>query len=254
MSNLTIFILLSLISFHNAFMLPPMQSSRLKVFMSSMSGSDDSKQVALSIAERFALSFFGDSEPSILAETFLCLGPNLKATNKKTYLNSVSKEFSAIRRAIPDITLNPYAFEVDELHPDTVWFKTRTKGTISGPFAYKGDVYVSQQRTIEFPLVQHSVIVKDGKIAKATTGFVIDKFSGTTGGLNGPDGILFAMGKSISPFDISPPALVVKQFIARTKKVSLCRGLRLYSFGTKIYSVSLLHQRQRSLRSMVGSS
>lgn len=54
---------------------------------------------------------------------------------------------------------------------------------------------------------------------KYTSGFVIDRFVGNTGGLTSFDGLLEYVGEGPSKLKYVPIGAAVKQFFSRTKKV-----------------------------------
>lgn len=71
---------------------------------------------------------------------------------------------------------------MDEKDPTVVWFKIRPKGTLTGPFAYKGEVYLPHMKKVELPIQQLSVTVVSGIVARLTAGYIIDRLTGNTGG------------------------------------------------------------------------
>lgn len=172
----------------------------------------------IAIARSFATTNLGVTDPSLLADDFLCSGPGFNGVDKKSYLAGLTKETAVFQRAMPDFNLRPYSFAVDESQPNTVWFKIRPKGTLTGPFSFKGEVYLPNQKVAEQPAQQLSVTIRSGQVTRVTAGYIIDRFTGNTGGLAGPLGILYALDEAPSKFDYFPPAVVVKQFFSRTKK------------------------------------
>lgn len=172
----------------------------------------------IAIARSFATTNLGITDPSLLADDFLCSGPGFNGIDKKSYLGGLTKETAVFQRAMPDFNLRPYSFVVDESQPNTVWFKIRPKGTLTGPFSFKGEVYLPNQKLAEQPAQQLSVTIRSGQITRLTAGYIIDRFTGNTGGLAGPLGILYALDEAPSKFSYFPPAVVVRQFFSRTKK------------------------------------
>ena len=181
-------------------------------------GMGDKTQM-ISIARDFVSSGFGVADPTLLSDSFACTGQMFKLFSKDKYVSGLSKETAAFRRAMPDFEFRPYDFEIDPANQDTVWFKIRPKGTLTGPFSYKGTVYIPNDAAVELPLQLCSVTIKSGKITRVTAGYVLDRFTGTTGGYPGPFGVLFALGYPPSKLTFFPPATVARQFIGRSRKV-----------------------------------
>jgi hypothetical protein len=200
----------------------PCATSRSKsnMFMSNVDVERAEPQSSnlIAVARSFATTNLGVTDPSLLADDFLCSGPSFNGIDKKSYLAGLTKETAVFQRAMPDFDLRPYSFAVDESQPNTVWFKIRPKGTLTGPFAFKGEVYLPNQKVAEQPAQQLSVTIRSGQVTRVTAGYIIDRFTGNTGGLAGPFGILYALDEAPSKFDYFPPAVVVKQFFSRTKK------------------------------------
>jgi hypothetical protein len=194
--------------------------SRSNMFMSSadVERAESQSSNLIAIARSFATTNLGVTDPSLLADDFLCSGPGFNGVDKKSYLAGLTKETAVFQRAMPDFNLRPYSFAVDESQPNTVWFKIRPKGTLTGPFSFKGEVYLPNQKVAEQPAQQLSVTIRSGQVTRVTAGYIIDRFTGNTGGLAGPLGILYALDEAPSKFDYFPPAVVVKQFFSRTKK------------------------------------
>ena len=137
-------------------------------------------ETTVSTARAFANSLFGLRDSSLLSDDFVCSGPR-SAYEKSRYLKGLATESSALVRAIPDINFRPHAFLVDESDPSLVWFKVLPTGTLSGPLSYKGEVYLPNYETVDFPLQQLSVKVSEGKVSRVSAGYVIDRLSGNTG-------------------------------------------------------------------------
>lgn len=185
-----------------------------------MNGGDS--QALISIARDFVSSGFGVADQTLISdERFSCTGQLFKLTSKEKYVSGLAKETSAFRRAMPDFEFRPYDFEVDPANPSTVWFKIRPKGTLTGPFSFKGEVYLPNKAEVELPLQLCSVSIDKSKVTRVTAGYVMDRFTGNTGGYPGPFGVLYALGYAPNKFTFFPPAAVVRQFFGRTRKVRL---------------------------------
>ena len=206
------------------------RSSPLKVHMNSGDDTNSESQALINIARSFATTNLGVSDPSMLANDFTCSGPTFNGIEKISYVAGLTKETAVFQRAIPDFDLRPYSFSVDETQANTVWFKIRPRGTITGPFAYKGEVYLPNQKIIEMPAQQLSVTIRSGQITRVTAGYTIDRFTGNTGGLAGPPGVLYALGEAPSKFSYIPPAVVIRQFLQRTKKLVKRKPVKVSPF------------------------
>lgn len=196
-------------------------TSKSYMFKSVVDGKAETQSTNLiSVARSFATSNLGVTDPTILADDFSCSGPGFNGIDKNSYVAGLTKETAVFQKAMPDFDLRPYSFAVDESQPNTVWFKIRPRGTLTGPFSFKGEVYLPNQKVVEQPVQQLSVTIRSGLVTRVTAGYVIDRLTGNTGGLAGPLGILYALDEAPSKFDYSPPAVVLKQFFSRTKQPS----------------------------------
>ncbi len=174
---------------------------------------------SIGIVKSFVSSNFGLIDDSLLANDCVVSGPTVYFTDKQKYLTAFAKEQSAFLRAVPDYDVRAYSFAIDKYDDRKIWFKLRPRGTITGPYSYNGEVYLPNQKNIEFPIQQMSVTINNnGLISKITTGYVIDKFVGNTNGLVGRDGLLSALDNIPNKFTYLPPAIVLKQFFSRNRK------------------------------------
>ena len=188
----------------------------------------------IAVARSFVTTNLGVNDPSLLSESFVCSGPSFNAIDKKSYLLGLTAETAVFERAMPDFNLRPYSFSVDETQSDIVWFKIRPKGTLTGPFSYKGEVYLPNQKVVELPAQQLSVTIRSGQVARVTAGYSIDRFTGNTAGLAGSAGVLYALGEAPSKFSYLPPAVVVRQFFARTKKPVQRKPVKISPFPVAV--------------------
>ena len=141
-------------------------------------GGDDSSRGLISVAKTFASTNLGASNPSLLTADFVCSGPDFICGSKDTYVAGLTKETQVFQKAMPDFDLRPYGFMVDETRPDTVWFKIRPRGSITGPFVYKGEVYAPNNKVVELPIQQLSVTIRGGQVGRVTAGYIVDRQSG----------------------------------------------------------------------------
>ena len=211
-----------------------------KVSLSRLSGEANVDGVELrssdliAVARSFVTTNLGVNDPSLLSESFVCSGPSFNAIDKKSYLLGLTAETAVFERAMPDFNLRPYSFSVDETQSDIVWFKIRPKGTLTGPFSYKGEVYLPNQKVVELPAQQLSVTIRSGQVTRVTAGYSIDRFTGNTAGLAGSAGVLYALGEAPSKFSYLPPAVVVRQFFARTKKPVQRKPVKISPFPVAV--------------------
>lgn len=188
----------------------------------------------IAVARSFVTTNLGVNDPSLLSESFVCSGPSFNAIDKKSYLLGLTAETALFERAMPDFNLRPYSFSVDETQSDIVWFKIRPKGTLTGPFSYKGEIYLPNQKVVELPAQQLSVTIRSGQVTRVTAGYSIDRFTGNTAGLAGSAGVLYSLGEAPSKFSYLPPAVVVRQFFARTKKPVQRKPVKLSPFPVAV--------------------
>ncbi len=188
----------------------------------------------IGISKSFVSSNFGLNDDSLLADDCIISGPTTYYSNKQKYLSALAKEQSAFLRAVPDYDVRAYSFAIDKYDSRKIWFKIRPRGTITGPFSDNGEVYLPNQKNIEFPIQQMSITVNnDGLISKMTTGYVIDKFVGNTNGLVGREGLLYALDNIPSKFTYLPPAIVLKQIFSRNRKPQI-RNSRISPFPVAV--------------------
>lgn len=199
-----------------------------------MDGVESLASKLITVARSFVTTNLGVTDPSLLSDSFVCSGPSFDAIDKKSYLLGLTAETAVFQRAMPDFNLRPYSFSVDETQSDIVWFKIRPKGTLTGPFSYKGEVYLPNQKVVELPAQQLSVTIRSGQVTRVTAGYSIDRFTGNTGGLAGSSGVLYSLGEAPSKFSYLPPAVVVRQFFARTKKPVQRKPVKISPFPVAV--------------------
>ena len=199
-----------------------------------MDGVESLASKLITVARSFVTTNLGVTDPSLLSDSFVCSGPSFDAIDKKSYLLGLSAETAVFQRAMPDFNLRPYSFSVDEAQSDIVWFKIRPKGTLTGPFSYKGEIYFPNQKVVELPAQQLSVTIRSGQVTRVTAGYSIDRFTGNTGGLAGSAGVLYSLGEAPSKFSYLPPAVVVRQFFARTKKPVQRKPVKISPFPVAV--------------------
>ena len=129
--------------------------------------SDGSELLAL--AKKFASSLGGTKDPSLLANDFIYITPSVEISDKSKYLSEAAKSYSAIKRCLPDFSSLTSSVTVDTIEPNTVRYISKASGTLSGPFAYKGDVYLPnnnyKNKLIEFAPSVTSLKFKNGEVS-----------------------------------------------------------------------------------------
>lgn len=123
----------------------------------------DSNDDVVSIARSFVSCGFGLNNPSLLDDGFSYRFRSMKF-NKSQYLSGFSREVSSFQRAAPDFDYRSYGYAIDEKDSSTVFFKIRPVGTLTGPFSFKGEVYLPNQKKFELPIQQFAVKIKDSKV------------------------------------------------------------------------------------------
>ena len=105
------------------------------------------------LTNKFVSTNFGISDSSILAPDLIVVD-KLKVQSKEKYMSEFSKSYSAISRCLPDLDFRPSAFLYDESESDVMRCVIRPVGTISGPYAIDGEVYIPpsnvEKKKIEF--------------------------------------------------------------------------------------------------------
>ena len=208
--------------------------SRRLLSEANVDGVESLASKLITVARSFVTTNLGVTDPSLLSDSFVCSGPSFDDIDKKSYLLGLSAETAIFQRAMPDFNLRPYSFSVDEAQSDIVWFKIRPKGTLTGPFSYKGEIYLPNQKVVELPAQQLSVTIRSGQVTRVTAGYSIDRFTGNTGGLAGSSGVLYSLGEAPSKFSYLPPAVVVRQFFARTKKPVQRKPVKISPFPVAV--------------------
>jgi len=146
-------------------------------------------------------------------------GPNIPRTKgKKEFLDVFKKELVSVYRAIPDLQTSSFGYDFDSIDKNTVFLKLKQKGTLSGPYSYKGEVFAPNNQKIEFPVESCSITYSGDLVSKFTKGYICDKTSGNTGGLLSTDGILSFLGESPSTLKYKPLFVAFKEFFGRNRK------------------------------------
>lgn len=102
--------------------------------------------------------------------------------------------------AMPDFDARYHDFRADPEDPLRVWCTMRVGGTQTGPLAFAGTTAEPSEPPIRVESPPEAVSLRfseAGSLVELTTGYVIDKRCGTTGGLGGIFGILEGLGKPL---------------------------------------------------------
>ena len=141
------------------------------------------------------------ADPELLADTFEFEGPVVGPLSKDAFVKALSSvDFDA---AFPDFQGEFYGFHVDPFDRNRVWYTARGRGTNTGPlppFAPRG----TGKTLVNPPQVCSLTFAPDGLVTRYTIGYVVDRSVGTTGGLGGLYGVLYAIGRPL-PFPEAMP-------------------------------------------------
>lgn len=135
-----------------------------------------------------------------LASDFEFCDPVVGPIGKKEYLETY-KNYD-ILTAFPDYDAGIYNVHSDPIEPNKVWFATRAKGTNTGRFMGSNPT----GRKLELPPEMSSMTFDaSGKVKQLTTGYVLDRNVGNTGGVGGVYGLLYGAGRAL-PFREARPS------------------------------------------------
>lgn len=148
------------------------------------------------------------ADPALLADNFEFIGPVVGPLGKEEFLSAIGSV--DMKTAFPDFQGEFYAFSVDPFEGNRVWYIARGRGTNTGPlppFAPQ-----ATNRTLVNPPQACSLTFdQNGLVTKYTIGYVMDRDVGTTGGLGGLYGVLYAIGKPL-PFREARPWKMSKRY------------------------------------------
>merc|ERR1719454_1614597 len=156
------------------------------------------------IAKAKEFLYFGQGvkKPSLLAESFVFMGPFVGGAGglpKPEYLSAVGG--FDIKAAFPDLEPRFMHFRADPLDAGRVWFTSQASGTDLGGFL--GNEPTGKR--FETPPQACSLkFNQEGKVVKYTIGHVMERSIGNTGGLGGIFGPAYALGRPL-PFPEARP-------------------------------------------------
>lgn len=138
-------------------------------------------------------------QPDLFAEDFKFQAPIVGPLPKKDFFNAYNG--FKIKDLIPDLIPQYHDFRVDLFEPNRVWFTSRTVGTHTG--SAKG-IKASGNKIEGGPETSSFTFNDEGKVTQFTTGYILDKQLGNTGGMGALFGLLYAMGSPL-PFREAQP-------------------------------------------------
>jgi len=141
------------------------------------------------------------ADPALLADNFKFEGPVVGPLSKDEFVKALSTvDFD---KAFPDFQGEFYGFYVDPFDTNRVWYTARGRGTNTGPlppFAPEA----TGKKLVNPPQVCSLTFAPSGLVTRYTIGYVVDRNVGTTGGLGGLYGVLYAIGRPL-PFPEAQP-------------------------------------------------
>ena len=141
------------------------------------------------------------ADPELLAESFVFEGPVVGPLDKQAFVDAIgSVDFD---KAFPDFQGEFYGFHVDPFDLNRVWYTARGRGTNTGPLPPFAPQATGKQ-LVNPPQVCSLTFDKSGLVTRYTIGYVVDRQVGTTGGLGGLYGVLYAIGRPL-PFPEARP-------------------------------------------------
>lgn len=170
------------------------------------------------LAKAFLVSLFSDPAvvKSRMASDFRFVAPVVPAVGSGLSADELCTALGQfdILEAVPDLDPQQYGFRTDPFEPSRVWFTARGRGTMTGTLA--GGLPPTG-RSYEGPPQMSSLTFNTaGEVTKMTIGYVIDKEVGTSGGLGGIFGILYAIGYGL-PFPEAQPWRPSPLYVLLTK-------------------------------------
>lgn len=178
-------------------------------------------EALFSRAKAIVASDLGLRDPSILADDFIWVGPNVVTTgtlNKEEYL--AAGQFFNLRKAFPDLDYRAHDFRLDPIDPLTVRLTARTVGTMMGELRLRSETIAPNGKRMICPPEAISITfdAKSGKVVKLASGFCMDRLVGNTGGLCGVMAAATVAGSPPSEWELYPPSVVISRFFRRSVK------------------------------------
>jgi len=156
-------------------------------------------------------------EPELLADDFQFVAPVVGPLKKDAFMKAF-KTFT-FTEGFPDVDPQLHDFRIDPSDPSRVWYTSRATGTHRGDFTFLDDIYPATGIRFNSPPECSSMKWSDdNKCIQLTTGYVMDKLEGNTGGLGAVFGVLYAIGAPLPVWLTSPPGRVLASIIERSPK------------------------------------
>ena len=140
-------------------------------------------------------------DPQLLADQFKFVGPVVGPLGKEEFLSAIGSV--DVAGGFPDFQGEFYAFNVDPLDGNRVWYIARGRGTNTGPLPPFAPTATGKS-LVNPPQACSLTFDEAGLVTKYTIGYVIDREVGNTGGLGGLYGVLYAIGRPL-PFREARP-------------------------------------------------
>eukprot|EP00285_Hemiselmis_virescens_P004328 CAMPEP_0173415088 /NCGR_PEP_ID=MMETSP1356-20130122/84674_1 /TAXON_ID=77927 ORGANISM="Hemiselmis virescens, Strain PCC157" /NCGR_SAMPLE_ID=MMETSP1356 /ASSEMBLY_ACC=CAM_ASM_000847 /LENGTH=325 /DNA_ID=CAMNT_0014377313 /DNA_START=27 /DNA_END=1004 /DNA_ORIENTATION=+ len=202
------------------------------------------------LAKQTLASNLGVEDSSVLADDFLFCPPVVAPLGKDEFIR-IFGSFK-LPDAMSDIRENAWAFHVDPLESNRVWWLSRASGTHDGPLGSSPGIAATNKRVewpvqansmlfneqrqcyqltvgiaatnkrVEWPVQANSMLFNEQRQCyQLTVGYSCDKQIGNTGGLGAVFGLLQAVGKPL-PFPEARPwkPSPIYRFFMRIGKVA----------------------------------
>jgi len=172
-------------------------------------------------AKAIIASDLGLRDPSILADDFTWVGPNVVTTGpltKEEYM--AAGQFFNLRKAFPDLDYRAHDFRLDPMDNMTIRVTARTVGTMRGELRLRSDTVQPNGKRMVCPpeAISMTFDPETGKLKKLCSGFCMDRLVGNTAGLCGVMAAATVAGVPPSEWELYPPAVVVSRFFSRSVK------------------------------------
>ena len=196
---------------------PPVSSASM--VMGDDGEFDGSTDALIAKAKMILSTNLGITDPSMLADNFIWIGPQLgsNSLDKKDYV--AAGKFFDVRSAFPDFDFRSHDFRIDSQDPMTVRLTARTTGTMRGKLRLRNEELAPTGKQMVCPPEAISItFADDGRVSKICSGFALDRQVGNTGGQCGVMAAATIGGSPPSDWEIYPATTVLGRFIGRPIK------------------------------------
>lgn len=141
------------------------------------------------------LKLWARRDYSVLSETtFQFLGATIGPLDRMQFIEALDRyDFES---GFPDCTYGVHNLWVDPHRPNRVFFVSSFRGTHTG-VGFGDGIKPTQKSVRSPPQVSSMSFDVEGKVTRMTSGYVIDREEGNTGGLGAVLGMLYAIGKPL---------------------------------------------------------